>query len=285
MDSGIQLAQQPLGGDGSGNPPHRLLPRLADLLVEALELGSGKHEPDELVAEIFRPFGIDFYHLATQYRRARPLRQEAAKRLTEEAPSAEELINEVVRCGGRFVDMVQDVYRRLARHAVTAGGKESDNFRLQRAGVNNDELVISEAFIERVRSLQSRLRSIAIGALREADVRSLINADGGRLYGGWPIRSINGRRHLADEIVTIAQIAATARDRVASSPARQERVTLIDRAQKSADRLVTAAENLLRSHIAHADLLAATDAETAVHRLFSFSDQADWIVDEATAGA
>jgi hypothetical protein len=257
-----------------------LVGRLSELLVEALELGSGKHEPDELVAEIFRPFGIDFYELAAQYRRTR-LRKEAADRLTKAAPSAEELINEVVRCGGRFIEMVQDVYRRLARHAVNAGGQETEKFRLQRAGVSEDQLVISEAFIEQVRSLQSKLRSIAIGSFRYAAIARFAGFDDGRFYGPWTAEGSDGEPQLADKVVSLARVMSAAREQVPAGPAGQFLVSAIEGAQESAERLVATAESLVRSHVAHLDLLAAVDEETAVQRLFSLDH--GWMIEHATS--
>lgn len=96
---------------------------LAALIVEALEVGSGKHERD-VIDEIFAAFGINFRDLAAPFPSSMPgftglLRKRASARLADAAPSGAALINELARCGGRFVAMLDEVYSRLARHAAT----------------------------------------------------------------------------------------------------------------------------------------------------------------------
>lgn len=88
--------------------------QLAKVIVEALEVGSSKQERD-VIDEIFDAFGVNFRDIATKVLPrmlgfAGVLRGEASSRLAEAAPSAAALLNELMRCGGRFVAMLDEVY-------------------------------------------------------------------------------------------------------------------------------------------------------------------------------
>jgi hypothetical protein len=234
--------------------------RLADLIVEALEVGSGKQERG-VIAEIFRSFGLNYDELTASYTgikrgREKDLRQKAARLLAEAAPTPESLLNEVVRRGGRFIAMVEEVYRRLASHTAAEAGT-SDQFRLQRAGVDEEQLPISEAFIERIRHLDRVLRTIDIGSINEAALRSFVGWDNGS-YSSWPLDSREpDRLALVNAILNL--------DSVDSLHHLPEAVNL---ARASADRMVAAAEKVVRAYIAHADLLSGIDAPAAVEMLF-----------------
>jgi hypothetical protein len=164
--------------------------RLAALIVEALQVGSRKHEGD-VIGELFAAFGIDFGELNALFPAATPgretaLREESARRLAEATPSAAALLNAVMRCGGRFVAMVDEVYARLARHAATTTGT-SETFRLERRDVAEEHLTLSPAFVEEARRLAQRLSTIPIGLVDEKAVDSFILSDNGEFYGRWPL--------------------------------------------------------------------------------------------------
>jgi hypothetical protein len=235
--------------------------RLAAVVVEALEVGTGKNERD-VIDDLFDSFGVDFAALdrrfPTQTRdRARMLRAAAADALAGAAPTATALLNEVVRCGGRFVAMVNDVYQRLARHAATTTGT-NQTFRLQRAGVDEDQLTISPAFLERVRRLERRLTTIEIGRIDQAAVQSFLGWDNGELYGRWPPKANNGDR-LADNLLHLSWLGSAVADRAASSAAWEETAEAAEAATRAAERVVAAAQWLVRSHITHLDSLTSDD--------------------------
>lgn len=245
--------------------------RLAELIVEALEVGSGKHERD-VIDEIFDSFGINFNDLAAPFPQSMPgrtknLRKRAAGRLAEAAPTAAALLNEVMRCGGRFVAMVDEVYRRLSRHASTEAGT-SETFRLQRARVDEGHLTISEAFIEQVRRLMRSVRTVEIGKVNEAAIGSFIGWDGGELYGRWPVDAKVGDR-LADAVLNLAWITPAVGRRASLDAAWTRASPAVDAARASAERLAVAAERLVRAHVAHLDVLPDIDAEAAARLLFS----------------
>ncbi len=261
-----------------------LLHSLAELIVEALEVGTGKHEPD-VIDEIFKAFGVSFSDIvsavpASMPGRAERLRKRAADRLADAAPTPEALISEVVRCGGRFIAMLDEVYRRLARHAATETGT-AETFRLQRAGVDEERLTISEAFIERVRDIERVLRTVEIGKVDEAAIGSFMGWDGGELYGTWPVQTAAAGR-LADAVLNLTWITPLVSQDASLSAARAELGPAFDAARASAGRLVAAAEQLVRAYVAHADLLSGADAETAAALLFS-NEPADWFMGYAAA--
>jgi hypothetical protein len=254
--------------------------RLAGLIVEALEVGSRKHERD-VIDEIFDAFNLDFSGLDARLplrlrNRTGLLRSRAASRLAEAAPTATDLLNEFVRCGGRFVAMLDEVYARLSRHTATTTGT-SETFRLKRAGADKEHLDINPAFIEKVRQLERSLRALEIGVIDEAALGSLIGWDGGELYGRWPAGADDGRL-LADAILQLAWIAPE----VSRREADWTRVRpAVEAARASAGRLMTAAGRLVRSHMAHLDALADLDAERAMPQLFSTKPYWGW--DDALA--
>ena len=252
--------------------------RLAELIMEALEVGSRKHERD-VIDEIFDSFNLDFSGLDARFplklrNRTGLLRSRAASRLAEAAPTATDLLNEFVRRGGRFVAMLDEVYARLSRHTATTTGT-SETFRLKRAGVDTEHLDINPAFIEKVRRLEQSLRALEIGVIDEAALSSLVGWDGGELYGRWPVGADDGR-YLADAVLQLAWITPEV-SRHASSDAAWNRIPpAVEVARAAAERLMTAAGRLVRAHVAHLDALSDTDAETAVGQLFSNKPHWGW---------
>jgi hypothetical protein len=148
-----------------------------------------------------------------------------------------------------------------------AGGTET--FRLERAGVNTEQLSISEAFIERVHRLDQAVRTIKIGVIDEEGVGSLVGWDGGELYGTWPVRTRNGNGfRLADAVLHLAWITPVVTGRASREAGWTEARRAADVARAAAGRLAAAAERLVRVHVAHMDALSQVDAEDAVEQLF-----------------
>jgi hypothetical protein len=245
--------------------------RLAELIVAALEVGTSKHERD-VIDEIFDAFNIDFSGLEARFSprmrdRTGLLRRRAANRLAEAAPTATDLLNEFVRRGGRFVAMLDEIYARLARHTAAIAGP-TETFRLERAGVAEEYLTISPAFIEQVRRLEQRLGALDIGMIDEAAVGSLLGWDGGELYGRWPVRDNDGFR-LADAVLHLAWITPAVEQYASRDAAWAAVHPAVEATRASAQRLMTAAGKLVRAHAAHLDALSDIDAQTAVGQLFA----------------
>lgn len=258
--------------------------RLADLIVDALEVGTGKHERD-VVDELFDAFGVDFRALEAQLPRQLPertqrLRESARNQLAQAAPTAPALLNEIVRCGGRFVAMVEEVYARLARHSTTTSGT-SDTFRLQRRDVDEEQLTISEAFIERVRHLVRALSTIKIGRIDESALDHLIGPDNGELYGRWPAEGDGGDR-LADAVLHLTWVAPTV-ENLATTDARWERAaSTVGAARGAAERFAAEAETLVGRHVAHLSALADEELAVAAAALYA-NDITDWRQDRVEA--
>ena len=94
-----------------------LLKRMAELLVEVLEVGSPKPKRD-VIDEIFEAFGMNFADLEAGIslltlppNRAKSLRARAASQLAEAAPTATALLNATVHYGARFVAMLDQATR------------------------------------------------------------------------------------------------------------------------------------------------------------------------------
>ena len=227
--------------------------RLAELIVEALGVGTGKHEFD-VINEIFDSFGVTFRNIDEQFAsnlpgRAQQLRRRAAKQLSAAAPAAEALLNEVVRVGGRFIAMLSEVYVRLSRHVAAVGGAGAETFRFQRGGIDEDQLTISPAFIEQIRQLQQSVRMIDTGRINERDIYSFLGWDNG-FYGHWPTTGANGeQQRLAAWVLAMRRVRTIAQD-PEDSPA---------------ERLVAAAERLVRARLARLEMLleTGTDPHTA----------------------
>ncbi|MFI7547456.1 hypothetical protein [Actinoplanes sp. NPDC049599] len=242
--------------------------RLAALIVEALQVGSRKHEGD-VIGELFAAFGIDFGELNALFPAATPgretaLREESARRLAEATPSAAALLNAVMRCGGRFVAMVDEVYARLARHAATTTGT-SETFRLERRDVAEEHLTLSPAFVEEARRLAKRLSTIPIGLVDEKAVDSFILSDNGEFYGRWPLGvsdETKGSIRLPDDVLHLAWIQPAVADGLADV------IATVQSTVAAADRLITAAAQLLRGYTMKLSTLLDADPEDAAPQLF-----------------
>ena len=127
----------------------------------------------------------------------KPYPERIADSLANAAPTADDLVNVVVAVGGRFIDMVSEVYGRLARHAVTIGGKDAaEKFRFQRGGINEEQLTISSAFIEQWRQLQNVTRRRETGSINELAIGSFLGWDGASTGDGpWKILTVYDWRH------------------------------------------------------------------------------------------
>ncbi|WP_410575203.1 hypothetical protein [Amycolatopsis sp. cmx-4-61] len=254
---------------------------LAALVVEALEVGTGKNERD-VIDDLFAAFGLNFAALdrsiSRQTRdRTEAVREAAARQLAGAAPTAGALLNEVVRCGGRFVAMIDDVYRHLARHATTTTGT-NDTFRFQRADVDEDQLVISPEFIERIRKLERQLTAVEFGRIDHAALQSFVGNDNGEFYGTWPLRPEGGIR-LLDGLLALAWVGPEISARAAGSAAWEAAAGASAAAAAAGERLVTVAQWLVRAHMTHLDVLPS-DTLDVIHELFA-GDVPGWVADEA----
>ncbi|MBE1493135.1 hypothetical protein H4696_000235 [Amycolatopsis lexingtonensis] len=252
---------------------------LAILVVEALELGTGKNERD-VIDDLFSAFGMTFAALDRRVPRQTPnraafLRKAAAEQLADAAPTAGALLNEVMRCGGRFVAMIDEIYRYLTRYSATTSGT-NETFRLQRADVDEQQLVISPEFIERIRKLEQRLTTFEIGRIDHDALRSFTVVDNGAFYGSWPISSSSGIR-LLDGLLALAWIRPEVASRMAGDDAHLEpalapagwesAADALAAATAAGERLVSVARWVVRIHLAHIDLLP-TDTPNLTNELF-----------------
>lgn len=235
---------------------------LATLVVEALELGTGKNERD-VIDDLFAAFGMDFAALARSVPQQRTdragfLREAAAEQLADAAPTAGALLNEVVRCGGRFVAMVAEIYEHLARYSTTTRGT-SDTFRLQRGDVDEEQLVISPEFIEQVRKLEQRLTTLEIGRIDHDALQQFTRADNGAFYGSLPTESEDGVM-LLDGLLALAWIRPEIFSRPTGMAHRvptgwEIAADAATEAVAAGERLVSTAQWLIRTHLAHIDSL------------------------------
>lgn len=237
-------------------PPDASLPRLASLVVEALELGTGKAEND-VGGDLCRAFGIDLESLLARHRASQPnakrtLRAAIAEALVERAGSASHLMTEVARCGGRFLAMVEEIYAFLAAHRATTAGT-SEEFRFRKDGMDL-ELPISPAFIERIRVLQRSLLQIETGTIDRNALARFLGIDNGEFYGSWPVE---GHEHsnargvylpLARAVTQLAFFQAELNARWNSAPSRANVRPALRGAVEAAEELVARAERLLLAH-------------------------------------
>jgi hypothetical protein len=211
---------------------------LAKLIVTALGIGTGRREEISVIREILEKLDGP---IPGNPAKLRP--ENLARDLASAAPTAEALINVVVAVGGRFIDMVNEVYVRLARHAVTIGGKgTAEKIRFQRDGINEQQLTISPAFIERWRELQEATRRTETGWIDESAIESFLGWDGD-FYGRWPVDRDDGIRLAA---------WALALNRTARVSGPDESAALA---------LIAAAERLVRAHITRLETLARTGTD------------------------
>ncbi len=211
---------------------------LAKLIVEALEIGSGKHETS-VILEIFTSLDATFPDSAGRFpanllRGGRPDPERVARALAAAAPAAEVLVNELVRVGGRFMDMVQEVYGRLARHAATISGTgAAEKFRFERGGIDEERLTISPAFIEQWRHLCEAVQQVELGRINVDALRWFLLWDSNAFYGGGYVKAVDFTQ-LPGWVLAMNQAGPAASDAD----------------QRAAERLITAAERLVRAWIA-----------------------------------
>ncbi|MDN5768182.1 MAG: hypothetical protein L0H96_11115 [Humibacillus sp.] len=225
--------------------------RLAGLIVEALQVGTRKREWDVL-DELFAAFGLELdptvEHPQTTDAERAEVRVRMANTLAGAVPSTAALLDELLVCGGRFVAMLGEVYERLTvANATTSGGSET--FVVKRGDLDEQQLTISPAFIEKVRRLHRTIAQVGIGRLDEEGLARFISADNGELYGRWSGEKDTERR-LADAVLLLPWLRT-----VVDGTQR----AAVERARVSAERLVTSAEWVIHRHQAHLDLLADAD--------------------------
>ncbi len=210
---------------------------LAKLIVEALGVGTGKHETS-VIQEIFDSLNAAFPHSDSRFpvnllKGGRPDPKHVARDLAAAAPTAEVLVNELVRVSGRFMAMVQEVYGRLSRHAVTIGGtKTAEKFRFERDGIDEGRLTISPAFIEQWRHVREGVQQVELGWIDEGALQSFVGWDDA-FYGRGPAESVDFDQ-LAGWVLAMNQ----------DSP------VISDADRRAAEQLVGAAERLVRARIA-----------------------------------
>lgn len=250
--------------------------RLATVFLEALEIGSGKQEWD-VVDEVFSAFDLDwseteagFANLST--RRTELLQQYAAGQLADAAPTAADLLNVVVRCGGRFVSMLDETYDRLYRHSATTSGS-SETFRLERNGVDETQLTISPAFLEQVHHIMERIHRVPVGKIDEYALLLFTNWDNGESYGHWPITSHETEDRLVNATLDLSWIGPFIRGREATDPVWTDAASRWAEAQRAAERLVSAAEVLVVSHISHLNALVDVETGTAAQEVFAENER------------
>lgn len=175
-------------GTGSGCCHDRLVSELDDrlrlgrLIVEALEVGSGKHEVD-VSHEIFAALGLDLAAIERSVDlrtpdRASVLREQAGQALADAGRSTGEIINTLLRIGGRFVAMLEEVYDVLDDHAATTTGT-NESYRVGRGEIDETALYISPAFSEQVRHLEAGLSTIPTGRVDNGLLSSFVGFDNG----------------------------------------------------------------------------------------------------------
>jgi hypothetical protein len=210
---------------------------LAKLIVKALGVGTGKHETS-VIREIFDSLNAAYPHSGGRFpanllKGGRPDPERVARALAAAAPTAEVLLNELVRVGGRFMAMVQEVYDLLSRHAVTIGGNQAaEKFRFERGGIDETRLIISPAFIERWRHVCESVQQVELGWIDEDALRSFVGWDGA-FYGRGPVESVDFDR-LAGWVLAM-----------------NRNISLLPGADtRAAEQLIGAAEELVRVRIA-----------------------------------
>lgn len=252
--------------------------RLATLFLEAFEIGSGKQEWD-VVDEVFCAFGLNWSELDARFpqalpQRAKLLREYAATQLARAAATAPELLNEVVRCGGRFVAMLEAIYARLARHSASTRGT-AESFRLERTGVDESQLTISAAFIEQVHHIMERAHPTPVGVMDESALAIFTRWDNGVSYGQWPISGSEPGIRLVHALLDLSWLGEALGQKASLDPAWEAVACLWSQAHRAGESLVTAAEELIRSHVAHLDLLAGSDTEHLAKEVFE-EDRDHW---------
>ncbi|NAZ16755.1 hypothetical protein GT020_11870 [Glutamicibacter soli] len=245
--------------------------RLADLVIQALEAGTGKHEWDVL-DELFATFGLDWNKInasvhARTRDRVKVLRRIAAKELVGATASIEELINAVMRCGGRFVSMVDGIYLRLSQHSATTSGS-SETFHLRRAVVDETLLTINPAFLEKIRHLVDEIQRVPLGKVDFKSLGRFTCWDVSGFYGCWPLNDSYERKQLLTEVLNLRWLGPLIEQRLAEDRSWEVACTLWHRAQVAAESLVASSERIVRSHAAHLDAVAHLDSEQAAVEVF-----------------
>lgn len=210
--------------------------RLAALLVDALEIGSGKSERD-VADDLFRGFGLDLPRIEAsvpRLQRKAKLREAAACALADAAATPEMLMAAAVRCGGRFIAMLDEIYALLSEHAATTTGA-AQTFRLRRDG-DGPELEISDAFIERVRHLRAAIVKRTTGRIDHDALQRFVVWDNG-FYGQWPLA---GGIRLLDSLL---------------------RADAIGSARPEAEELVAELQRIVELHLANLSVLASRDSD------------------------
>ncbi len=257
--------------------------RLANLLVEGLELGSGKFEVD-VGNELFAAFGLDLNEIdrsvaASTRDRASVLREQAANALAAAVPSTAALLNALVRVGGRFVLMVEEIYELLAHCAVSTAGT-NEVFTISRGELDEDGLSISPAFVEQVRHVESRLVSQTTGRADIRRLNSLVGLDNGVPYGSWPLEGDKSKRkrfRLTAAVLQVPRMAELWARRAREDGGWLAAAAAGKEATRASEVFIAAAERVVAAHAAHLDFLLAEVGEVdAIVSAAYGHDLKDW---------
>lgn len=245
--------------------------RLSKLLLQALEVGTGKHERDVL-DELFSAFGLKWTEIDAEVAQRTPdraivLRASAASRLADAAPSAEAILNVVARCGGRFISMLEEIYARLAQHSTSTSGT-SESFRLKRSGVDETLLTISPAFLEQVSHVLDVVQYTPVGVIDDEALKSFTRWDNGVSYGSWSTNGVGDQVRLVNAVLDLSWVGPRLRELEGNDPNWASAASLLKEAYAAAESLVSTAEALVRSHAAHIDGFADKDAGSIARKVF-----------------
>lgn len=248
--------------------------RLAGHLMQTLEVGTGKFE-EEVVDELFLEFGVDWKMVDASVSKSIPdrtkvLRHTAADILAAAAPTAEQLLNVVASCGGRFISMLDEIYKRLSYHSATTSGS-AETFQLKRGDVDETHITISPAFLKQVHRLIDLVQHTPVGAIDEAKLRSFTLWDNGVSYGHWPVDEHEPGDRLVNAVLDLSWIGPLIQRNQVADAHWIPVYSLWQQAREAAEALITAAEAVVKSHTAHIASLAALDVCNTERRIFKES--------------
>lgn len=240
--------------------------RVAQLFVEALEVGSGKQEYD-VAHEVFAQFGLDLDDILASVPpnvkdRLHVVRNRAASRLGSSARSVTALVDSVTAAGGRFVAMLDEIYGFLTEHVATTVGS-NETLTLKAGG--SESITISPAFLTEVRRLELQLRRVPMGRPQVAMLDRFLVYDSGEFFGTWPLREDRpwddviddvaaglpmreGELALASIVLTLSALDTTWRARCWDDPGWYPALEELNAAQRAAEGLVGTAERLVADH-------------------------------------
>lgn len=223
---------------------HRDRQRLAELIVDVLEVGSRK--VDRLAADFLAAFDIDLdaivdsqHDYSEQAKVA--TRSQLVAELVDRGPDVQALVETFLRCGAAVIDMVDGIYSLLAAHAATVG-ERSESFVVRPDA--DIELTISPAFVEELRTMVRQFEPFELGVADAELLSGLVGMDGGESYGGWPPTE-DERIPLLHKIMILGPMRARLAIRAEEAPEFVTAVHAGEVARTAANRLVRRLEQIL----------------------------------------